>query len=41
MKNLHTILSVVSMVLDVAVVILSIITIRRIAADREVRAAQP
>lgn len=34
MKNLSTILSVISMVLDVAVVILSIITIRRIAADR-------
>lgn len=35
MKNLSTILSVISMVLDVAVVILSIITIRRIAADRK------
>ena len=35
MKNLHTILSVVSMILDVAVVILSIITIRRITADRK------
>lgn len=35
MKNLSTILTVISMVLDVAVVILSIITIRRIAADRK------
>ena len=35
MKNLRTILSVISMVLDVAVVVLSIITIRRIAADRK------
>lgn len=35
MKNLSTILSVISMVLDVAVVILSIITIQRIAADRK------
>lgn len=35
MKNFRTILNVVSMVLDVAVVILSIITIRRIAADRK------
>lgn len=35
MKNLSTILSVISMVLDVAVVVLSIITIRRIAADRK------
>ena len=35
MKNLSTILSVISMVLDVAVVILSIITIRRIATDRK------
>lgn len=35
MKNLSTILSVISMVLDVAVVILSVITIRRIAADRK------
>ena len=34
MKNLSTILSVISMVLDVAVVILSIITIRRLAANR-------
>ena len=35
MKNLRTILSAISMVLDVAVVILSIITIRRLAADRK------
>ena len=35
MKNLSTILTVISMILDVAVVILSIITIRRIAADRK------
>ncbi len=35
MKNLSTILSVISMALDVAVVILSIITIRRIATSRE------
>ena len=35
MKNLSTILSGISMVLDVAVVILRIITIRRIAADRK------
>ena len=35
MKNLSTILSGISMVLDVAVVILSIITIRRLAADRK------
>lgn len=33
MKNLSTILSVISMVLDVAVVVLSIITIWRIAVD--------
>ena len=36
MKNLSTILSVISMVLDVAVVVLSIITIRQIAANRKV-----
>lgn len=35
MKNLSTILSVISMVLDVAVVILSIITIQRLAVDRK------
>jgi len=35
MKNLSTILGVISTVLDVAVVILSIITIRRLAADRK------
>lgn len=35
MKNIRSILNVVSMVLDVAVVILSIITIRPIAADRK------
>lgn len=36
MKNLRTILSAISMVLDVAVVVLSIITIRQIAANRKV-----
>ena len=35
MKNLSTILSAISTVLDVAVVILSIITIRNIVADRK------
>lgn len=35
MKNLSTILGVISTVLDVAVVILSIITIRHIVADRK------
>lgn len=35
MKNLSTILSGISMVLDVVVVVLSIITIRRIATSRK------
>ena len=35
MKNLSTILSAISMVLDVAVVILSIITIRYVVANRK------
>lgn len=35
MKNISTILSAISTVLDVAVVILSIITIRHIVADRK------
>ena len=35
MKNLSTILSAISMVLDVAVVILSIITIRHVVANRK------
>lgn len=35
MKKLSTIFSVISMVLDVAVVILSIITIRHVVANRK------
>ena len=35
MKNLSTILSAISTVLDVAVVVLSIITIRHIVAGRK------
>lgn len=35
MKNLSTILSAISMVLDVAVVILSIITIRHVVTNRK------
>lgn len=35
MKNLSTILGVISTVLDVAVVIFSIITIRHIVVDRK------
>lgn len=35
MKNLSTILSAISMVLDVAVVILSIITIRHVVVNRK------
>ena len=37
MKKLHTLLGVISAVLDVAVVVLSIITIRHVLADRKVK----